>query len=142
MARPITATRGTPQGEVLGEPNYFALRLRHEISAHVLHGHIENEDAPFLLVDVRDPSLYREGHIVGAVNLQPDEIVEAMEAEFPGEKDVVVYSYDMGCMLSTACADTLTRAGYRVRQLLGGFAYWKEMGHPVERGDPNDAPDY
>jgi len=138
MARPMTTTRGgrEQQSSARAESNYFAQRLRHEMSAHTLRSHVDRADADFLLVDVRDPAMYREGHIVGAVNLQPDEIVEAMEAEFPGERNVVVYSYDLGCLLSTHCADLLTRAGFTVRQLIGGFEYWKEHGHPVETGDP------
>lgn len=144
MARPITTSRGASQAESRGGEtvNYFAQRLRHEISAHVLREHVENANADFLLVDVRDPGMYRAGHIVGAVNLQPDEIVEALEAEFPGERNLVVYSYDMGCMLSTHCADILTRHGYQVRQLLGGFEHWEHAGNPVETGDPNDVDDY
>jgi len=143
----MSATRGGPSQEgwgarESGTTSYFAERLRHEMSAVALRHHVDQADADFLLVDVRSPADYREGHILGAVNLELPLLVQSLQDEYPGERTLVVYSHDDGCLLSTEAAAALAEEGYRVRLLRGGFSYWKAQGHPVETGDPFDVDDY
>lgn len=83
-----------------------------------------------LLIDVRTPKEYAEGHIKGAVNIDVkaddfDERIKDMEG------NVAVYC--RGGKRSLDAAVKIAGKGCRVYNLEGGIKEWKEMGFPVEQ---------
>lgn len=83
-----------------------------------------------LLIDVRTPEEYAEGHIRGAVNIdvKADDFDESIKDL---EGNVAVYC--RGGKRSLDAAVKLAGNGCRVYNLEGGIKEWKEMGFPVEQ---------
>jgi rhodanese-related sulfurtransferase len=92
-----------------------------------------------LFVDARDPESYREGHILGAVNLPWALFDEAALQVLSGvEKDRRIISYcdGEGCGLSREVAVALQTLGYEnVRVLVNGWTVWLNAGLPIATGD-------
>ncbi|MBV8717069.1 MAG: MBL fold metallo-hydrolase [Chloroflexi bacterium] len=84
-----------------------------------------------LVVDVREPSEYAEGHIPAAVSVPQAELALHL-GEIPKQRDVLVACRSGG--RSLASARFLKALGYdRVANLEGGTMRWIEVGNPVDR---------
>jgi len=73
-----------------------------------------------VLVDVRDPIEWRNGHVVGAVALPMSQIERrkiAPEVLGTLPKDRILYTYCVVGMRSRQAADVLEKLGYQVRPL-------------------------
>lgn len=73
-----------------------------------------------LLVDVRTPAEFDEGHVEGAVNIPVQELATRL-SEVPRDKEVVVYCRSGG--RSANATDILAEAGYTVHDL-GPMSAW------------------
>lgn len=84
-----------------------------------------------VVLDVRTPQEFAEGHVPGAVNVPHDQIASRL-AEVPKDKDVVLYCRS-GRRAGMA-ADVLAANGYtRLSHLEGDMLAWQEKGRPVEK---------
>ncbi len=82
---------------------------------------------PFIL-DVRDPSEYKEGYIAGAVNI-PIRDLPAKIASLPKDKPILVYC---GIGHRGAMAVVFLRGqGYNVKSIMGGYKGWVGANLPV-----------
>jgi len=94
------------------------------------------------LIDVRDASEYRKGHLPGARNisrglleLKLDPNAPMADSEVAGKWDakIVLYCMQAPGFRSLSAADTLAHMGYtNVKQLSTGVHGWAEAGLPVE----------
>ena len=87
-------------------------------------------DRSVLVVDVRQPSEWRHGHIRGAKNLPLMQVKQHLSALPRGKTIVTVCASGHR---SAAAARVLERAGYEVENLKGGMHAWARAGLPVER---------
>ncbi len=78
------------------------------------------EAAGALLLDVRTPEEYRQGHIPGSKNLPLDTIGPG--AAIPGAKDTPLFVYCHSGARSRQAAALLARMGYQSVQNIGGIA--------------------
>lgn len=84
-----------------------------------------------LVLDVREPHEYAEGHVEGSV-LVPLATVAARAGEFP--KDRPVYVFCRSGNRSLVAARTLAEAGFSdVRNVEGGILAWNAARLPVVR---------
>ncbi|MGD1940482.1 MAG: rhodanese-like domain-containing protein [Leptolyngbyaceae cyanobacterium] len=85
------------------------------------------------IVDIRDRDLFNERHVMGAISLPIDELIERIQATLEYDRDLYIYaSTDEE---ATAAADSLRSAGYQqVSVLRGGVAAWKAAGFQTETG--------
>ena len=85
------------------------------------------------LVDVRTQEEYEAAHLGTSVNVdwKSDAFLEQMEATFPKETPLAIYC--RSGKRSAAAAEKLSKAGYTVYNLLGGFLAWTEAGKAVSR---------
>ena len=85
------------------------------------------------LVDVRTGEEYAEGHLPGAANCDwnADDFLLQMEAAIP--KDTPVAVYCRTGRRSAAAAEKLSKAGYTVCNMLGGYVAWTEAGKATTR---------
>jgi rhodanese-related sulfurtransferase len=92
----------------------------------------QSKDHKHLLVlDVRTPQEYAEGHVPGAVNVPYDQLPSRL-AEVPKDKDVVLYCKS-GRRAGIA-ADVLAANGYtRLSHLEGDMNAWVEKGRPIAK---------
>lgn len=92
-----------------------------------------------LFVDARDPETYREGHILGAVNLpwmMFDEAAPRVLSNVAKEQLIITYCDGEGCGLSREVAVALAAMGYQnVRVLVNGWTVWIEAGLPTGADD-------
>ena len=94
-----------------------------------LKGLIDGKNGELVIVDVRDESEFREGHIPTAINL-PVETFALRSEVLPKEKKIVVYC-NTGGRSYNAFRKLMKLAYPDIAQTL--FAEWKDAGMPVER---------
>ena len=84
-----------------------------------------------VVLDVRTPSEYAEGHIEGAINIDQfeDDFVQQVLQRVDKEKRVAVYC--RSGKRSANAAGKLTTEGYTCINLLGGFIAWKKAEMPA-----------
>ena len=105
----------------------------------------ENQRELSLIVDVREPGEYHQGHVPRAINIprglleiRADPASPAADATLTADRDarILVYCTKGPGARSLLAAQTLTSMGYgRVDVLGGGLNAWAEAGLPVE-GQP------
>lgn len=100
-------------------------------SAHDLKSRLEWGEPAFTILDVRDRETYNNGHIMGAMPMQMDDLVESAGSSLDVNRDIYVYA-DSDEQTSQA-ANSLRQAGFScVSELQGGLAGWKAVGGPTE----------
>jgi rhodanese-related sulfurtransferase len=106
---------------------------------------LRESGAPMVLLDVRDPLLYRASpyRISGALRLEPERVAEAVSA----------LGLDPGCRVITYCSSDSERCSARVADQLrglgfadvhilrGGLGGWALAGLPLEEKEAGGAPD-
>jgi phage shock protein E len=88
-------------------------------------------DASLVVLDVRTPAEFAEGHVPGAVNIPHTELA-ARIAELSGarDKDIVVYCRAGG--RADLALGVLGQAGFkRLFHLKGDYTRWTEENRPV-----------
>src|SRR5947207_1501602 len=87
---------------------------------------------PPLLVDVREPDEWDEGHIPGAVHIPRGYLEQRIEAAAPDRAQQIVL-YCAGGSRSAFATKTLEELGYdNVVNLAGGYTDWKRNGFPTQ----------
>lgn len=102
-------------------PTITALELKDKI----------DQQEKFILLDVRKPVEYAEGHVNGAANV-PLVDLESNKKYFPTDIDIVTMCDGSNCQRSEAAAEQLTDWGFkRVKNFKGGIKEWKQEAYPV-----------
>ena len=86
-------------------------------------------EARHLLVDVRTPEEFAEGHIPGAVNISLQTLAERLD-EIPRDQPVVVYCRSGN--RSAQATQILRQAGFDAHNMTGGMNSWTASGFAVE----------
>ncbi|MBQ9411462.1 MAG: MBL fold metallo-hydrolase [Bacteroidales bacterium] len=83
------------------------------------------------VVDVRTPEEYAAGHLHGAscVNWHDRDFMEKIAKAYPKGTPLAVYC--RSGRRSAAAAASLSKAGYKVSNMLGGYLAWEEENRPV-----------
>ncbi len=94
------------------------------------------ETGGVLFVDARGPEFFKNGHIRGAVSLQPDRFEQAIgrfrQTCQPATR-IVIYCYSQECPEGHELAHRLAASGYTaVSVMIGGLVAWEQEGLPVE----------
>ena len=126
--RPPAIKRATPAQL----KRYFEAKLSAELGPHNVKRLIDQGSNDIMLLDVRSQEGYAEGHLPGAVHI-PFEELPARLKELPKQKDIIVYCWDVTCILCTKAAYILASKGYRAKEMLGGIDEWRKAGFPVEK---------
>ena len=88
-----------------------------------------------LLIDVREPDEYRQGHIAGALNI-PRGMLEFKISNEPSLQDtarpLIVYCKTSG-RAALAVVALQTMGFQNVQSLAGGFDAWVANNHPVAK---------
>ncbi|MCJ8501913.1 rhodanese-like domain-containing protein [Desulfatitalea alkaliphila] len=94
------------------------------ISPEALRRYIqEHKEKHYLLVDVRQPEEYRQGHIPGASLIPLPQLVQDME-QLPADKELIFYCHVGGrSMAAAAMVEEEGREG-SIYNLTGGIAAW------------------
>ena len=90
-------------------------------------------DSAYIVLDVRTPEEYAEGHIPGThfnIDVLADNFTQEVFANLPKEKSVALYCRS-GNRSKTA-ARILSEQGYKVIELATGIRGWTTAGRAVE----------
>jgi rhodanese-related sulfurtransferase len=85
-----------------------------------------------MLLDVRTPAEFAEGHVPGAVNVPVDALASRM-GELAGARGKDLYVICAVGGRSAIAADRLAAAGFSATNVLGGTNAWVAAGGAVER---------
>ena len=119
------------QTAVQGEPTR-TLSAPQAITSAELVERLDGEDVPVIL-DVRSPEEYAEGHIPGAINI-PHTDVAAQMSTIQTYKDKPVVVYCRSGYRAGKAADILIEADFSdVRHLEGDIMGWRDAGHELEQ---------
>ena len=84
---------------------------------------IMDEESGYLIVDVRRPDEFAEGHIEGAINVPNEGIAEEMPEELP-DKDQLLLIYCRTGRRSKEASEKLAKIGYKNVYEFGGINTW------------------
>ena len=84
---------------------------------------IMEEESGFLIVDVRRPDEFAEGHIEGAINVPNEGITDEMPEELP-DKDQLLLIYCRTGRRSKEASEKLAKIGYTNVYEFGGISTW------------------
>lgn len=115
--------------KIVPSPHYAKKIETTKISTVELNKLVQGGGKDFVVVDVRDESEFKEGHIPGAINL-PLETFAAKSEVLQKEKKVIVYCNSGG--RSYSAYRKLVKLAYpSIYQTI--FDDWKQVGLPIEK---------
>ena len=120
------AVTAVPAASPADAEAHFGALLRYETDCWDVHD--AGPGAGFVLVDVRHPDRYAEGHLPGAVNLPIGRLVERNLARWPADTLLVVYCAGPHCNGADRAALALARLGRPVKKMIGGVTGWLDEG--------------
>ena len=114
-------------------------------NVHELKSRLEWGEPAFTILDVRNRDAYNDGHIMGAMPMPADELVEKAEPTLAKSRDI--YIYGETDQETAQAAQQLRAAGFEhISELKGGLPAWKAVGGPtegiIESRTPAGADDY
>ena len=88
-------------------------------------------DSNVVVLDVRTADEFKEGHLVGALNIDQaqSDFIEKAKVALPTDKTIAVYC--RSGRRSASAAGRLAAVGYKAVNLKGGIIAWKEAKKPV-----------
>jgi len=129
----VVALRQTAQKHLAEVDRLIMQRLNEqaspEVAAKDVVAHLNDEQ--YLLLDVRPPKEFAEGHVKGAINVPPETIDEATH-QLPHDKILVAYCRGPYCAYSYKMVKALQQNGVTAMRLQEGFPEWKAAGLPYE----------
>jgi rhodanese-related sulfurtransferase len=126
MPSAVTEISAAPSAEALA---HFTRRLGLETDCADVHAAGDRPD--FVLVDVRSPRLYAQGHVPGAVNIPHRELTAERLASYPAATLFVVYCAGPHCNGANRAAIRLAGLGRPVKEMIGGITGWQDEGYAL-----------
>ena len=136
---PVSAVPAADSGAALA---HFSTLLSFETDCADVHASLESDDplsVDFVLLDVRSPEAYEQGHVPGAVNLPHRRIAERTLSDFPEDALYVVYCSGPHCNGADRAAVRLARLGRKVKKMIGGAEGWKVEGFALEKASSEES---
>jgi rhodanese-related sulfurtransferase len=125
MPTHVTETHAAPSDIAL---RHFQDVLALETDCWDVHESLKAADLDFILVDVRGPKVFANGHVKGAINIPHREITAERMSAYPKDKVFVVYCAGPHCNGADKAALRLARLGLPVKMMIGGVTGWLDEG--------------
>ena len=122
---PVTRTAAANSDKAF---RYFSDSLAFETDCWDTHESLQAANHDFILVDVRSPSLFSQGHIDGAVNIPHAKMIGSYMKRYPSDKLFVVYCAGPHCNGANKAAVRLAQLGLPVKLMIGGVTGWIDEG--------------
>jgi rhodanese-related sulfurtransferase len=91
-----------------------------------------NKGEKIIALDARKPFGFEAEHIPNAINIPHREMNLETTQHLDKAVLYVTYCDGIGCNASTKGALNMSRLGFRVKELIGGIAWWKFDGYATE----------
>jgi rhodanese-related sulfurtransferase len=132
LASAVTAVPAAPSDRAA---HHFGAAFDYETDCADVHEAIRSGQQDFVLLDVRSPAMYEQGHVPSALNLPQGKIVEAKLKAYPMETLFVVYCAGPHCNGAHRGALRLARMGRPVKLMIGGVTGWLDEGFQLAVGE-------
>ena len=113
---------------------HFSAEFGFETDCWDMHDALSKGENDFVLLDVRGPAQYAQGHIAGAINLPHGKMVESIMAKWPKDTLFVTYCAGPHCNGAARGALRLAQLGRPVKIMSGGVTGWIDEGFALQRG--------
>jgi rhodanese-related sulfurtransferase len=130
MASAVSSIPAAPSEQAA---RHFGAAFESETDCADVHEAMSGGRQDFVLLDVRGPALYGQGHVPGALNLPHGKIVEAKLKEYPPATLFVVYCAGPHCNGAHRGALRLARLGRPVKLMIGGITGWLDEGYQLAK---------
>jgi rhodanese-related sulfurtransferase len=127
-ANAVTETQAAPSARAAA---HFAEKMSFETDCSDVHEALSSNTVGFVLLDVRGPKAFAEGHVPGAVNIPHRKLTAERLASYPADTLFVVYCAGPHCNGATKGALRLARLGRPVKEMIGGIAGWRDEGYDL-----------
>lgn len=111
--------------------DYFNARLEATISPMDYLRSAQADPEKYFLIDVRNGPEHVRSLTIKDATIIPQQNLPDHLHEIPKDKEIIVYCWDVWCNTAAKVATFLLEHGYKVKELTGGIAAWKEMNFPV-----------
>ncbi|MGT2474430.1 rhodanese-like domain-containing protein [Paraburkholderia terrae] len=124
---PVTAVAAADSTAALA---HFTASLTFETDCADIHAALTGgpNAMDFVLLDVRSPAMFAQGHVPGAVSLPHGKIVASKLAVYPPDTLFVTYCAGPHCNGATRGAIRLAQLGRPVKIMIGGVTGWVDEG--------------
>ncbi|MGL5065051.1 MAG: rhodanese-like domain-containing protein [Microcoleus sp.] len=113
--------------------------LKAQASSHDLKSRLDWGEPALTIIDVRDRESFNNSHIMGALPMPMDELVERAQSSLEPIRDI--YIYGESDEQTAEAAKLLREAGFRkVAELKGGIPAWKQIDGPIDGAVEHDNP--
>ncbi|MEH6648632.1 MAG: rhodanese-like domain-containing protein [Motiliproteus sp.] len=107
---------------------YFQSTLTFETDCWDMNDALNAGAEGFVLLDVRGPESYKQGHVKGAINLPVGKIVKSKLKQWPEGTLFVTYCAGPHCNGATKGAIKLAELGRPTKIMIGGVTGWIDEG--------------
>jgi len=111
--------------------SFFEQKLQFELDAWDVHEALKKGEN-IKVIDARSKESFEKEHIAGAINLHHRLMNADTTANLDKNTLYVTYCTGVGCNASTKGALNLSKLGFKVKELIGGIAWWKREGYELE----------
>lgn len=115
--------------------DHFATTFTFETDCWDVHDALSRQP-DFVLLDVRSPAMFAEGHVAGAVSLPHGKITRSKLEQWPQDTLFVTYCAGPHCNGAARGALRLAELGRPVKIMAGGVTGWLDEGFELSRGIP------
>lgn len=106
-------------------------KLKAQVSGSELKSRLEWGEPALTILDVSDRQVFNQGHIMGAMSMPSEEVVDRANSSLDHDRDI--YIYGETDEQTTEAANRLRQVGFRaVAELRGGLAGWKAIAGSTE----------
>lgn len=113
--------------------DHFAAEFTFETDCWDVHEALQNEP-DFVLLDVRSPAMFDQGHVPGAINMPHGKIIGSKMAQWPDDTIFVTYCAGPHCNGAARGALRLAGLGRPVKIMAGGITGWIDEGFDLVTG--------
>jgi rhodanese-related sulfurtransferase len=117
-----------PAADSVAALAHFQGLLQFETDCWDVHAALAAGAIDFVLLDVRSPTHFREGHVPGAVSLPHGRVTERNLAAYAPNTLFVVYCAGPHCNGADRAAIRLASLGRPVKKMIGGITGWIDEG--------------
>ncbi|MEW6341096.1 MAG: rhodanese-like domain-containing protein [Paraburkholderia sp.] len=137
---PTNAVTAIAAADSAAALTHFAASLRFETDCSDVFAALAQVTPGFVLLDVRSPALYSQGHIAGAINLPHGKIVASKLVDYPENTLFVTYCAGPHCNGATRGALRLAQLGRPVKLMIGGITGWLDEGFGLTAASTHAGP--
>lgn len=120
----INAVTAIPAAESATALAHFHASLQFETDCSDVASALAGGTPGFVLLDVRSPVLFAQGHVPGALNLPHGKIIASKLAAYPQDTLFVAYCAGPHCNGAARGALRLAQLGRPVKLMAGGITGW------------------